>query len=140
MTSRSASALLSDLGSIAGREIHGQADDRGLFDPSTHRRLLDVFGGHEPLAREVAERFANSSNCANKPSLRRAAAANTAELDYLQHAVEELSDLAPMDGEEVGLADERALMMNANRIAEDVAARSRPFPATAARKCRWQAR
>jgi DNA repair protein RecN (Recombination protein N) len=114
--------LLRNLGSTLV-EIHGQADDRGLFDPSTHRRLLDVFGGHEPVARNVADRFAQLQQLREQAdALRRAAAANTAELDYLQHAVKELSDLAPMDGEEVELADARALMMNANRIAEDVAA------------------
>src|SRR5215469_3106471 len=38
--------LLRELGTVLV-EIHGQADDRGLFDPSTHRKLLDAFGGHE---------------------------------------------------------------------------------------------
>src|SRR5216683_3521060 len=33
-------------------EIHGQHDDRALVDASTHRRLLDAFGG---LERETAE-------------------------------------------------------------------------------------
>src|SRR5438034_2532201 len=28
-------------------EIHGQHDERALVDASTHRRLLDAFGGHE---------------------------------------------------------------------------------------------
>src|SRR4051812_38607776 len=27
-------------------EVHGQADDRGLFDAGTHRVLLDAFGAH----------------------------------------------------------------------------------------------
>src|ERR1700742_4258583 len=48
-------ALLKDLGGLL-LEIHGQTDDRGLFDVSTHRALLDAFGGHE--TRAVAEAFA----------------------------------------------------------------------------------
>src|ERR1700745_2383822 len=28
-------------------EIHGQHDERALVDATTHRRLLDAFGGHE---------------------------------------------------------------------------------------------
>ena len=38
-------ALLRDVGG-ALLEVHGQADDRGLFDVSTHRGLLDGFAGH----------------------------------------------------------------------------------------------
>ncbi len=36
--------LLKDLGGLL-LEVHGQADDRGLFDVATHRGLLDAFGG-----------------------------------------------------------------------------------------------
>jgi DNA repair protein RecN (Recombination protein N) len=114
--------LLRDLG--AGLvEIHGQTDDRGLFDPATHRKLLDAFGGHEDLARGVAARFTELEELrAEAETLRRAAAASAAEADYLRHAVKELTDLGPEAGEEAELANARALMMNANRIAEDVSA------------------
>ena len=37
-------ALLRDLGASL-LEVHGQTDDRGLFDVATHRGLLDAFGG-----------------------------------------------------------------------------------------------
>ena len=49
-------ALLRDVGS-ALLEVHGQADDRGLFDVSTHRGMLDAFAGHDALLRETAEKF-----------------------------------------------------------------------------------
>ncbi|HEY5048363.1 MAG TPA: DNA repair protein RecN [Rhizomicrobium sp.] len=112
--------LLRDLGTELV-EIHGHADDRGLFDPATHRKLLDAFGAHEELGRNVADRFATLELMRTEAdALRRTAAAGAAELDYLQHAVNELSELAPERGEEVTLASARALMMNANRIAEDV--------------------
>src|SRR4051812_49127366 len=48
--------LLRDFGSLLV-EIHGQADDRGLFDTSTHRKLLDTFGGHDELATKTAASF-----------------------------------------------------------------------------------
>jgi DNA repair protein RecN (Recombination protein N) len=115
-------ALLRDLGSMIV-EIHGQADDRGLFDSATHRRLLDAFGGHEALAGETSERFAELERKRNEAAeLKRAAEANAADADYLRHAVEELSELGAEPGEEARLAAERALLMNAGRVAEDISA------------------
>jgi DNA repair protein RecN (Recombination protein N) len=114
--------LLRDLG-VMLVEIHGQADDRGLFDAATHRRLLDAFGGHEPLAADVASRFAELDRVrAAADAIRKAAASAAADADFVRHAAKELSDFAPEEGEETRLASERALLMNASRIAEDVSA------------------
>jgi DNA repair protein RecN (Recombination protein N) len=52
--------------------------------------------------------------------LKRAAAGAAADADFIRYAVDELSSLAPQAGEEAALASERVLLMNANRIAEDV--------------------
>src|SRR5512146_2607202 len=49
--------LRKDLGGLL-LEIHGQADDRGLFDVATHRGLLDTFGDLEDAARDVAALYA----------------------------------------------------------------------------------
>ncbi len=115
-------ALLRDLGAIMV-EIHGQSDDRGLFDVSTHRKLLDAFGAYDALLADVAARF-SAWDAARKEveALRRAAQSAAADADYLRHTVEELSALAPVQGEEEELAGERALLMNATRIAEDISA------------------
>jgi DNA repair protein RecN (Recombination protein N) len=113
-------ALLRDLGAMIV-EIHGQADDRGLFDTATHRRLLDAFGGHEALVVETGERFADLElKRSEAAALKRAADASMADADFLRHAVEELSELGAEPGEEARLAAERALLMNAGRIAEDI--------------------
>src|SRR6201996_5738486 len=45
--------LLKELGGLLV-EVHGQSDDRGLFDAATHRGLLDSFGGLEEQGRGVA--------------------------------------------------------------------------------------
>jgi DNA repair protein RecN (Recombination protein N) len=114
--------LLRDVGAMLV-EIHGQQDDRGLFDTATHRRLLDAFGGHEALAGETATSFtALAAARGELEDLRRAAASAAADADFIRHAVTELSDFAPEAGEEARLASERALLMNATRIAEDVSA------------------
>jgi len=117
-------ALLKDLGGSL-LEVHGQTDDRGLFDVSTHRVLLDAFGGNEALAREVADRFAEL-DMAHKAEaeLRRMAAEAAADAEYVKSAFDELSSLAPEVGEEEALANERVLLQNATKIAEDVSAAS----------------
>jgi len=114
--------LLRDLGGMLV-EIHGQSDDRGLFDNSTHRRLLDAFGGNDALAIEVSLKYAEYQRAAAAlDSLRKAAAAAAADADFVRHAAAELSALAPEEGEEVKLAAERAMLMNAGKIAEDISA------------------
>jgi len=115
-------AFLRDAGS-ALVEVHGQADDRGLFDVSTHRGMLDAFAAHDGLLRETAITFAAFAEARDElAKLRTAAAVAAADADFVLHAVNELSALQPEVGEESRLSGERALLMNASRIAEDVSA------------------
>jgi DNA repair protein RecN (Recombination protein N) len=104
-------------------EVHGLADERGLFDSSTHRVLLDRFGGHIAFADEVAAlqaAFAKAREDLEK--IRRARDAAASEVEYLTHAARELAELAPEMGEEQRLASERAFLMNAGRLAEELCA------------------
>jgi DNA repair protein RecN (Recombination protein N) len=102
-------------------EIHGQHDDRALVDPSAHRALLDAYGGLSRAAaataaawsaRREAER-ALADHAARVEAARR-------EADYLRHASDELSTLAPEAGEEEALADRRQAMMRAEKATEDL--------------------
>jgi DNA repair protein RecN (Recombination protein N) len=112
--------LLKDLGSLL-LEVHGQQDDRGLFDTATHRLLLDGFGGLMGGAQTVAALFAELSAArAALEDLKALAARAEAEADFVRAAASELSDFAPEAGEEERLAAERALGMNAARIVEEV--------------------
>jgi DNA repair protein RecN (Recombination protein N) len=114
--------LAREIGSLL-LEVHGQTDDRGLFDAATHRQLLDAFGGQAELAEDVGRRHAVlAATAARRDLLVRMQAETAQELDYLTHAVNELSDLAPKEGEEESLAATRALLMNAGRLAQDIAA------------------
>jgi DNA repair protein RecN (Recombination protein N) len=102
-------------------EIHGQHDERALVDASTHRRLLDAFGG---LEKDVAalealwetRRTATSALEEHRAGMERAAR----EADYLRHASDELKKLAPKDGEETALAERRTTMMQGEKIATDL--------------------
>ena len=115
-------ALLRDAGA-ALLEVHGQTDDRGLFDVSTHRGMLDAFAAHDALLRETAATFTAFAAARNElAAMRSASASAAADADFVLRAVDELSALEPEIGEETRLSAERALLMNASRISEDVAA------------------
>ena len=113
--------LARDIGGIL-LEVHGQQDDRGLFDMATHRVLLDIFGGHVALADEVGRCHAAFAAARNKlEELTRARDAAMSEIDYVRHAAEELETLGAEPGEEERLAEERSLLTHAGRIAEEIA-------------------
>jgi DNA repair protein RecN (Recombination protein N) len=121
-------------------EIHGQHDARALVDTATHRRLLDAYAGLEADAAAVerlwhARRDAEAAVASHRADVERAAR----EADWLRHAVEELTTLAPQPGEETALAQRRAQMMQGEKVAGDlrdahdaVAGAASPVPALAA--------
>src|SRR5271169_6153803 len=104
-------------------EIHGQHDERAFVDAATHRALLDAYGGIEGDAVEVGRlwddrRERQAAVEAHRADVERA----QREAEWLRHAVEELSGLAPQAGEETSLAERRAAMMQAEKVAEDLRA------------------
>ncbi len=102
-------------------EIHGQHDERGLLDASGHRGLLDAFGGLEGKAAEVRRLWTALAEAREAYNRQEAGIARAkAEQDYLTHVVAELDELAPEEGEETALAEERTLMMNSEKIAGDL--------------------
>ncbi|HJT44029.1 MAG TPA: DNA repair protein RecN [Rhizomicrobium sp.] len=112
--------LLKDVGSLL-LEVHGQQDDRGLFDTATHRVLLDGFGSLNGDAQTVAALYGEWAAARSAlEDLQALAERAQAEADFVRAAAGELSDFAPQEGEEEKLAGERALMMNAARIVEEV--------------------
>jgi DNA repair protein RecN (Recombination protein N) len=103
-------------------EVQGQHDQVGLADPATHAALLDAFGAHEAARGRVATAY--KSWRAAEQELAEAEAAVAAALrdeEWLRHAVEELSTLAPEDGEEERLAQERQGLQQAERRNEAIA-------------------
>jgi DNA repair protein RecN (Recombination protein N) len=121
-------------------EIHGQHDDRALVDAATHRALLDAFGGLEEEAAAVARHWEERQAKAAEFAAQRAEVERAQrEADWLRHAVEELTRLAPDPDEETALAERRATMMAAEKVAGDlrdaheaVSGASSPVPALSA--------
>ena len=102
-------------------EIHGQHDDRALVEAVTHRAILDAFGGLQAETRAVAEaahrvRHARAALAEHRARVEKA----RKEADFLRHAVEELSRLQPRAGEEAALADRRIVMMQAEKVAQEL--------------------
>jgi len=104
-------------------EVQGQHDQVGLADPSTHTALLDAFGVPQALRERVgtshrAWRAAETALAEARAAIEAAAR----EEDWLRHAVDELTALAPEEGEEEALAAERQRMQQGERYAEAIAA------------------
>ena len=104
-------------------EIEAQFAERGLMDPATHRAALDAFGGHGETL-DATERAWRTWRALGKEraDAEGALAKARAEEDYLRHALAELDTLDPKEGEEQTLAEDRALLMNRERIEEAVEA------------------
>ncbi len=104
-------------------EVHGQQDDRGLLNARGHRALLDQFAGAETEV--TATRAAYRDWRAAEDALvqaRAEAEAAAKDRDYLEHAVKELTTLAPEKGEDEALDAKRRLMQAGERIREEVSA------------------
>ncbi len=102
-------------------EIHGQHDDRAFTDAATHRALLDAYGGLEVETEAVVRlwderRASEIAVAAHRAEVERVAR----EAEWLRHAVDELRRLAPQAGEETALAERRAAMMQAEKVADDL--------------------
>ncbi len=102
-------------------EIHGQHDDRGLLNPRGHRALLDAFGRIDPAPVASAHRnwraavVALAAACEELETVAR-------DREWLEHAVSELTQLAPELGEEETLATRRSSMQRGEKIAGDMQA------------------
>lgn len=132
-------ALMREIGR-ALVEIHGQHDERALVDASAHRDLLDAFGGHLGAARAVGQTWRLWREAEQEFARRRATVEAAArEGDFLRASVAELAKLDPQPGEETELAETRAAMMRAEKIATDIkdaedvfSGSSSPLPSLAA--------
>ncbi|MEX0583582.1 MAG: DNA repair protein RecN [Sneathiella sp.] len=100
-------------------EIHGQNAERGLLDARSHRALLDQYGRLERDVSTTGKKFETLQSAEEKlaRALQEIEQARVDE-EYLRHVVEELTELAPEEGEEEALAIQRSNLMHAEKIAE----------------------
>ena len=103
-------------------EVQGQHDQVGLADPATHAALLDAFGALDaPRGRVATAHRAWKQAEAALRAAEEAVAAALRDEEWLRHAVEELGKLAPAEGEEATLSQERQGLQQAERRTEAIA-------------------
>ncbi|NNC01045.1 DNA repair protein RecN, partial [Corallococcus exiguus] len=92
-----------------------------LVDRVTHRSILDAFGslGAETRAVADAARTVREARAKLQEHRDRVEKARR-DSDFLRHAVEELKTLNPKPGEEAALADRRAVMMQSEKVAQEL--------------------
>lgn len=99
--------------------VHGQHEQRGLSDPSTHLALVDAAGGLGEVVGRVAEAFDAWQEARSALARQRAALAGRRNrLDVIAFEIREIEEVAPREGEDVELREERTWLRHAERIAE----------------------
>lgn len=102
-------------------ELHGQHDERAMLDPAIHRALIDTFGGLGPQVNSVGKKWQIWQKLKKEYKAFKVRVNDIArEAEYLEASVKELTKLAPEQGEETQLADNRQKMMKVEQIASDL--------------------
>lgn len=98
-------------------EIHGQFESQRLLTESTHRSLLDAYGGLSGKVEKTrgAHALWRAAIHARETAEAEMEAARR-DQDFISHALEELTTLDPKPGEESELAGKRSLMMNSEKL------------------------
>ncbi len=112
--------LLQDVGTKV-LEIHGQHDGQGLMNAATHRPLLDGYASLQGDVAALGGMWQALQDARTRMSgLAERRAQGDAQSDFVRMSLEELNRLDPKDNEEEGLAEERAFLMQAHKIAQRV--------------------
>ena len=108
--------VLRDVGNFCV-EIQGQFDQHGLLDPTTHRATLDAHGNLAQAVLKVRDHWRNWRATQKEfiAAQNRITKAREEE-EWLRHAVDELEKLAPQEGEEEQLAEERQFLMHGEKL------------------------
>jgi len=102
-------------------EVHGQHETVGLLETRRHRPMLDAFGNLDALREALAVRWeAWRAARGVVESLEEQVGRAAAETEELVLRLSELDRLDPQGGEEVRLAEERAVLGAAEKALADI--------------------
>lgn len=100
-------------------EVHGQFDH--WLDPTTHRQALDRYGNLEPDLIALSQSYSLWKEAvAAHNQAKKDISALQANHRFLKTAVEDLEQLAPEDGEEDRLVEERTVLAQKTKIMEAI--------------------
>ncbi len=109
-------ALLRELGPRLV-DIHGQHEGQLLLDPSSHLRLLDLYGDNLKAAEELADCYRRLRDLdAKLSSLEIEEQERLRRIDLLAYQARELEQAALSEEEEARLEAERIILQNAERL------------------------
>jgi DNA repair protein RecN (Recombination protein N) len=98
-------------------EIHGQHDQRGLLNPTSHLLLLDEFSQNENLLKNLRKIYEEFKTCEEKIAEILAKKEQALrEKDYLEHVVAELESANPKASEEENLAAKKDQLVAREKI------------------------
>ncbi len=113
-------ALLAQIGETLV-EIHGQHAASRLMRPSSHRGMLDAYGGLAGLVDQCGAAWTTYEAARTTRANLEAAAKDAHERrDWLAFAVEDLGKLAPEVGEVERLVAQRGVLLQSERITETI--------------------
>jgi DNA repair protein RecN (Recombination protein N) len=117
-------ATLRELGATL-INLHGQHDSQALLRPDSHLGFLDAFGdaAHQAHIEKVSAKYLAWRGAQKRlDDLTRDEQARAQRLDMLRFQVEELDNAALQPDEDAALADERARLMNAEKLRDSASA------------------
>lgn len=100
-------------------DIHGQMEHQSLFNPDSHRGLLDAFGGEQQL--ELLKRVNQSAKnyrglLQREQQLLRSEADRERREDILRYQIDEITAVDPQGDEEDSLLQEKKRLVNSEKI------------------------
>ncbi|AJQ97439.1 DNA repair protein RecN [Gynuella sunshinyii] len=103
---------LKELGDLV-IDLHNQHEHHSLLNTDVQRRLLDEFGGHETLAKKVADAYQEWRKLHQKvQQTQKAQDEKSARLQLLQYQLDELEALDLKENELQALEQEQTLLAN----------------------------
>ena len=103
-------------------EYHGQFETHGLLDSKTHRLFLDEYAGLGKDLEKLAQHWeALAAARSELAQAKKESEEARKEEEYIRHAVGELSELAPEEGEEEALLEQRVRLKNRDTILTNLA-------------------
>jgi len=113
-------SLLKSVGSMLV-EIHGQFESQRLLSPSMHQGLLDAYGSKSDALIQTSTTYNHWRHIVGQlTQLKTDIEAAREDEDYLRHALSELHELAPVEGEETLLSQQRQQMIHGEKLIEAI--------------------